>query len=570
MSKRPNLPTELFIVLFFVCFLFACNNSRSSSQTDTDIVTEPEQMNVKVTENIQELLQKAIADKGIIDDSTKLSLAALVNDFYRNNEYKNIWSSKEEWKPVADSLLMFIQLAREYGLFPEDFHNKNLQSIKSKFAADTLANGSRKDAILWTKADLMLTDAFFTIASHLHIGRLGVDSTYMNPDSSLAGDFYFKNLGHVLNGSGLLAILHSLEPKHKGYLELRKNVKYFLDSANFNMQYTYVAYPFKDSIVFVKSLIKRLKEEGLVSWQVKQVDSVTLSNAIGQYQKKRGLKPDGKIGAQVIKALNTTDAEKFKRIAINLDRYKMLPKEMPKRYIWVNLPSYYLQVFDNDTLKLESRVVVGKPHTRTPLLTSAISDIVTYPQWTIPNSIIVKEILPGLKRNPGYLQRRGYMLMKGNGETVDPYAINWAKYTKGIPYRVVQGSGDANALGVLKFNFPNKYSVYLHDTNQRYLFKNGNRALSHGCVRVQEWEKLAYYISDLDSSAYYYTDTAFIPKDSMKTWLQRKERHIIPVKTKIPVYFRYFTAAGNNGKVVFFEDIYGDDKAAREAWFTNK
>jgi L,D-transpeptidase YcbB len=570
MSKRPNLPTELFIVLFFVCFLFACNNSRSNSQTDTDIVTEPEQMNVKVTENIQELLQKAIADKGIIDDSTKLSLSALVNDFYRNNEYKNIWSSKEEWKPVADSLLMFIQLAREYGLFPEDYHNKNLQSIRSKFAADTLAAGSRKDAILWTKADLMLTDAFFKIASHLHIGRLGVDSTYMNPDSSLAGDFYFKNLGHVLNGSGLSAILHSLEPKHKGYLELRKNVKYFLDSANLNMQYTYVAYPFKDSIAFVKNLVKRLKEEGLVSWQIKQVDSVTLSNAIGQYQKKRGLKPDGKIGAQVIRALNTTDAEKFKLIAINLDRYKMLPKEMPKRYIWVNLPSYYLQVFDNDTLKLESRVVVGKPHTRTPLLTSTISDIVTYPQWTIPNSIIVKEILPGLKRNPGYLQRRGYMLMKGNGETVDPYAINWAKYTKGIPYRVVQGSGDANALGVLKFNFPNKYSVYLHDTNQRYLFKNGNRALSHGCVRVQEWEKLAYYISDLDSSAYYYTDTAFIPKDSMKIWLQRKERHIIPVKTKIPVYFRYFTAAGNNGKVVFFEDIYGDDKAAREAWFTNK
>ncbi len=568
MSNRPNLTPEFFIALLFVCVLFACNNSNGSKK-QSDIVTEPEQMNVKVTENIQELLQKAIAANGKVDDTTKLSLTLLVNDFYKSNEYKNVWSSKEEWMPVTDSLLEFIKLAREYGLFPEDYHHKNLQSIKNRFAADTLAEGDRKDAILWTKADLMLTDAFFRIASHLHIGRLGVDSTYMNPDSSLAGDFYFKNLNEVLKAKGLLTVVNSLEPKHKGYLELRKSVKNFLDSANLSTQYTYVTYPYRDSLGFVKNLVKRLKEEGLISWQIKQIDSSALSDAIIQYQKKRSLKADGKFGAQLIRAINNTDTEKFKRIAINLDRYKVLPKQMPKRYIWVNLPSYYLQVWEDDSLKLESRVVVGKPNTRTPLLTSTISDIVTYPQWTIPNSIILKEILPGLKRNPGYLNRRGYMLMKWNGETIDPYSVNWAKYTKGIPYRVVQGSGDANALGILKFNFPNKYSVYLHDTNQRYLFKNGNRALSHGCVRVQEWEKLAYYIADLDSTNYY-TDTAFIPKDSMKTWLQRKERHIIPVKSKIPVYFRYFTAAGKNGKVVFFEDIYGDDKAAREAWFTTK
>lgn len=568
MDNRPNLTPQFFIGLLFLYALIACNNG-SEATAQTDIVTKPEQMNVKVKENIRELLQKAIDANGKVDDTTKLSLAALVNEFYKSNEYKNVWSSKEEWMPVADSLLAFIQFAREYGLFPEDYHHKNLESIKNRFAVDTLAAGDRKDAILWTKADLMLTDAFFRIAAHLHIGRLGVDSTYMNPDSSLAGDFYFKNLNDVLDEKGLLTVFHSLEPKHNGYIELRKSVKSFLDSANLSTQFTYVAYPYRDSLTFIKNLVKRLKEEGVISWQVKQIDSAALSNAIGQYQRKRGLKADGRFSVQLVRSFNNTDAEKFKRIAINLDRYKILPQKMPDRYIWVNLPSFYLQVWENDSVKLESRVVVGKPHTRTPLLTSTISDMVTYPQWTIPNSIIVKEILPGLKRNPGYLNRRGYMLMRGNGDIIDPYSVNWARYNKGIPYRVVQGSGDANALGVLKFNFPNKYSVYLHDTNQRYLFKNGNRALSHGCVRVQEWEKLAYYIADLDS-ANYYTDTAFIPKDSMKTWLERKERHIIPVKSKVPVYFRYFTAVGKNGRVVFFEDIYGDDKAAREAWFTPK
>jgi murein L,D-transpeptidase YcbB/YkuD len=213
---------------------------------------------------------------------------------------------------------------------------------------------------------------------------------------------------------------------------------------------------------------------------------------------------------------------------------------------------------------------VGNPKTRTPLLNSTISDIVTYPQWTIPNSIIVKEILPALKKNPGYLARKGYMLLSWDGDVIDPYDIDWSKYSKGIPYKVVQGSGDANALGVLKFNFPNKYSVYLHDTNQRYLFKNESRALSHGCVRVQEWQKLVSYISRLDSLAAISTNTNSLPSDSIRVWLDRKERHVIPVKSKLPVYFRYFTASTRNGKLIFYNDIYGEDRLVRETYFLNK
>ena len=159
--------------------------------------------------------------------------------------------------------------------------------------------------------------------------------------------------------------------------------------------------------------------------------------------------------------------------------------------------------------------------------------------------------------------------MTWEGEEVDPYAIDWTKYKKGIPFRIVQGSGDDNALGILKFNFPNKYSVYLHDTNQRYLFKNDKRALSHGCVRVQEWEKLTYYISALDS-VNYESDPKRVGSDSIKVWLERKEKHIVRVKTRLPVYFRYFTAAGKNGKLFFFDDIYHEDKMAREAYFSTK
>lgn len=550
-------------IVFIVTFLIGCNNN---AQNQHDIVTEPEKMNQKISDHLQEQLKIALEKSGRINDSIKLSMYQTVNSFYQNNNFQNIWSNTESWNPLADSLIRFIQLSKEYGLFPKDYHDTELQSIVQNFAADTLNTGSRRDALLWTNADLMLTDAFFRISSHLHLGRLGIDSIYMNPDSSLTDSFYHKNLNEVLAGKSLIEAFHSMEPKHKSYQILRNALKAFIDSANFKTAYTYVGYPYKDSVLFIKTLVKRLKEESVIGWQTEFVDSTELANAILKVQKKRKLKADGKFGVQLIRSLNNNDQEKFKRIAINLDRYKKLPPKMPERFIWVNLPAYQLQLWDHDSLKLESKVIVGKPATRTPLLTSHISDLVTFPQWTIPNSIIMKEILPALKRDPGYLYRKGFMLMTWKDEIIDPYTVNWSKYKKGIPYRIIQGSGDDNALGILKFNFPNKYSVYLHDTNQRYLFKNESRALSHGCVRVQQWDKLAYYISGLDSMNYQ-NDSSRIQSDSIKVWLERKEKHQIPVKSKLQVYFRYFTTDVKKGRIIFYEDIYGEDKAAREAYF---
>ena len=154
---------------------------------------------------------------------------------------------------------------------------------------------------------------------------------------------------------------------------------------------------------------------------------------IEKYQKQKGLKVDGKISTALIRQLNTNDLERFKRIAITLDRYKQLPPEMPQKYIWVNLTGFYLWVIDHDTIDIESKIICGKPDTRTPLLTSEISDMVTYPTWTVPNSIIAKEMLPGLKRSSGYLARKGFSLFNYKGEEIDPSTINWAKYKRAIP-----------------------------------------------------------------------------------------------------------------------------------------
>jgi murein L,D-transpeptidase YcbB/YkuD len=183
----------------------------------------------------------------------------------------------------------------------------------------------------------------------------------------------------------------------------------------------------------------------------------------------------------------------------------------------------------------------------------------------------VKEFLPALKKNPGYLAKKGFSLLGHENEEVDPYFVDWSKFKNSIPYKIVQGSGDDNALGIMKFNFPNKYAVYLHDTNQRYLFAQSTRALSHGCVRVQEWEKLSDYILKNDSSLAKANNIKnFTKRDSVITWLEKKEKHYIPVRNRIPVFIRYFTCSAKDGKIVFYDDIYDEDRRLGERYFTKK
>ena len=558
--------TRAYLIIVSIAFFFYISCKQKHAAVDKQIIATPEEMDAKVTENSKEVLQYALDNNGKINDSIRLSVAAIVDSFYHKNNYTNVWSKNEQWEPLADSLYNFIQASEAYGLFPKDYHYKDLSTIREVLVKDSLA---RKDANIWTKAELMLSDAFMQISKHLKQGRLLPDSISLSANANLTNDFFIKNLNTVIEQKTLIPLLQTLEPTHKGYLELKKVIKKFTDSMDRRV-YTYVSYPFKDSISFIKNLQKRLLESKYIDALPGLPDSQHLAMAVKKFQKHIGNKADGKINSPLIRSLNLNDIEKFKRLAINIDRYKQLPDHLPEKYIWVNLAGYYLRVIDNDTTVFESKVIVGKPTTRTPQLNSEITDMVTYPKWTIPNSIIKKDILPAMKRNMGYLARKGFQLVDLNGDPVDPYSVNWAKYSKGIPYKVVQGSGDDNALGILKFNFDNPYSVYLHDTNQRYLFKNAARALSHGCVRVQEWEKLAYYIASNDSINQKPGYELNYTIDSIKNWLANKVRKRIIVKTRIPLYIRYFTCESKNGKIVFYDDIYGEDKMLREKYFAGR
>lgn len=522
------------------------------------MVNDPEEINARAEEVIRQTLKDILQNGRDLPDSFRIKNASLVENLYNRNAFVPMWSSKGNFITTTDSLFNFIKRSREWGLFPEDYYWSRLANLREQLT-DT-SQEKRLDASLWAYNDLLFTSAFVQIVKDIKVGRLLPDSV-IDRDSSLMPEFFFSELNiykQVFNASFL-----ALEPQHTDYKKLKNALPGFLSRADLK-NYTFIN--IKDSVLLPTLVYKRLSEEDTSLHTATVPDSLQIAEAIKKYQKKKELKADGKISSSLISNLNTTDREKFIRIAINMDRFKQL-QPLPERYIWVNLPGYYLQLRQNDSVILQSRVVVGKPATKTPIITSAISNMITYPKWTIPESIVKKEILPGLKKDSGYTIKKGYSLIDKDGNEVDPYKIEWAKFKENIPYKVVQGSGDDNALGVLKFNFPNKYSVYLHDTNQRYFFSRSKRALSHGCVRVQSWKELATYILKNDSL---YSANA-VKTDSMERWLARKEKRYIPVRKPIPLFIRYFTCNVNKeGTIVFYEDIYGEDKRIRENFFSNQ
>ncbi|MFT3750777.1 MAG: L,D-transpeptidase family protein [Agriterribacter sp.] len=538
--------------------LFACQQ-KPEAPKPVEIVKKPEDLNKKTFENIASIVDFASANGGKLNDSVIFTSMPLVKAWYAQKDSLITWSNQKAWLQMADSLFDFIKHSEEYGLFPSDYHYVQLNAIFEKLKKDS---ASMLDAALWARADVSFTDAFMQIARDIKLGRLQRDSITLRKDTLFNDSIGIALLQKVQQGRILIPVLQQLEPDYEGYREIRSFLKYFLDSMD-RKEYTYINYPFEDSLEYISQLQKRLFEGGHISFNDRAADTAELRAAVRSFQESKDLKVDGKAGPAVVAALNNTGIEQFRRIAINLDRYKQLPDSMPVKYLWVNLPAYKFELWDNDTLRLESKVIVGNPKTRTPLLTSELTNYVIFPQWTVPYSIVFKEMLPQIQRKVEYLDKQNLMVVDKNDSIIDPHSVNWFKLNKNnFPYQLKQREGDDNSLGVIKFNFRNKYSVYLHDTNARGLFSRKVRALSHGCVRVQEWKKLANYLVQNDSIRY--------KPDTLAAWMKRKEKHMVNFSKRLPIYIRYFTAGAKDSNIVLYDDIYAEDKIARDMYMSNR
>lgn len=299
------------------------------------------------------------------------------------------------------------------------------------------------------------------------------------------------------------------------------------------------------------ALAERLQgEDFLEEIEIGELYDGALVDAVKRFQSVRGLAADGKLGSKTVAALNVPAQKRLEQIELNVERARWLPAPDAEREVWVNVAAYRLSVLENGETVEEMAVMVGKPSWKTPIFEDKIEYLVVNPAWNVPASIAIDEVVGKLKRNPEGAMAEGFEVYH-DGQRVDPRAVNWDGWTKrNFPYHIRQKPGPRNPLGQVKFIFPNKHNVYLHDTSASpALFEKPQRAFSHGCVRVERpFDLAAALLSPLEHSMFL-------------TKLENGERETIYLDEPVPVTLIYMTAwVRDDGTVELWDDVYSHDQ----------
>jgi len=330
----------------------------------------------------------------------------------------------------------------------------------------------------------------------------------------------------------------------------------------------------------------------------KHVFDTKLAAALKEYQMQHGLEPDGLLGTDTRRSLNISAAARLRQILLNMERYRWLPRKLGAHYLYVDIAGYTMKVVKNDRAVFRSNIIVGRPSRETPAFDDELRYLEFNPYWNIPATILYQDILPAVRKDPDYLDQKDRRILESwdaTAQEIDPNTLDWNSYanTPGnrFPYRIRQEPGTHNALGLIKFMFPNRFSIYLHDTPHRELFDETSRHFSSGCIRVEKYVDLAEYIlnetginpdqllgdiNNVQYSAVHQPLEDFHPKHeptnafySAAQWdqrlvesrLQQNQNQRVFLPQRLPVYIVYFTAwVDESGYMQFRDDIYNRDQ----------
>ena len=466
-----------------------------------------------------------------------------VTAFYAGQNYSSAWIQNEN-ALTREVLLKTLATAEDFGLVEKDYQFKFINVYKNnKFQMQDMGDS--------LEADIRLTDAAIHFYSDLAYGNtkpdLGYNGLKYVPDCgnipALLSEYVSKNI--LKNFPPLFSnSLPEIEPMLLKLAWLNNIVKQpdfsevLITSSKVNSSNT--------------ALIKKLYQLGMLDSAYTQLADSVLKKKIKEAQRMFNLLADGALRVTVLNELNVPLVYRIRQLNLSINYYRWLNcLSKNQSVIVVNLPAAYLKVYRDHYVITEMRMVVGKKSTPTPTLSSTLDEVVLYPYWHVPVSIATKEILPILKRNPGYINSGNYQVLNSAGAIVDPYAVNWnALSTAYFPYLIRQSTGCDNALGLLKLNFYNPYSVYLHDTNSKNLFGLNKRFFSHGCMRLQKPMELGHLALSRNSIA---IDTL-----EQKGCLRNKTPITVHADEHMPIIVWYNPAGvDSKGQLLFFEDVYG-------------
>ncbi|MBA3665286.1 MAG: L,D-transpeptidase family protein [Bacteroidetes bacterium] len=544
------------ILLIAVCVLiFSCRENHNN-ETKVVEVKKPQNVNEEALKLLKDFYSNSVGDSLLVVNHDTLITFSFFKDV--SGGHQLLFSDKGKLSPLGDSLLFIIQRARHFGLIPVDYHAYKIASLVGEFfnKKDSAYNVSAV-----AEAEVLFTDAVLKFGAHLNKGRMNPDTLVMEWNPRKLDTNWTKILKYGIETKNIRQAFDSLEPIHEGYHFLKQAMANYISE---NESVNWDSISFKnviDTLKLKEALKQRLLNTGDYNDSLNVNDSVKLAKALKSFQKKMNLDPDGKLGKYTKQALGLNKETTIRQMEMALERWRWEPKKYPERFAIVNIPSAEINVWEwdkkhkIDTLVLNSRVVVGKPENQTPVLRSKINYMLIYPYWNVPYSIAWKEILPMVKRDTNYLHKKNFEVINSKGEVVtDLSKLNWKRYSKDyLPVKFRQRIGEENSLGICKFNFNNKYGVYLHDTNSKKYFKTFYRWQSHGCIRLERFVEMArFLIRD---------DTLKLPYDTLNAYFVRQQQEKINLRKPLPIYVRYFTAAADSEmNLKVYLDIYRKDE----------
>jgi L,D-transpeptidase YcbB len=509
---------------------------------------------------VEELIMKKVSNEGTNNEAFASNIVLFsqieLPKFYNNRNFEIAWSDKKN----RNDLLASIQSAYGEGLNPKDYHLEKITNLLNKSKYEKLNKMDIADL------DLLMTDALILYASHLISGK--VEQSKLRSEWDIELNQRPKHIDSLLTSTlhnkNVKVALESLKPKHYLYKLMKFNLKEYRELAKkggwpkISEGETLKKEMIDDRILEIRKYLLITKDLKVNNVENESLFDEELETAVKKFQTRHNLTDDGVIGKGTIEQMNVSIEDRIDMIKINLERMRWVFHEPDDDFLLVNIAGFYVKRFTNKVETFNSRVIVGKYNKESPIFKGVMTYIVLNPTWTLPYSIATHETLPKLKKDPGYLSAKHMEIMDRNGKILNPDNIDFNQYSSGnFPFIIRQKAGSWNALGQVKFMFPNKYAVYLHDTPSRGLFNQQDRAFSHGCIRTErKWELLMSLMDDPD----------VWNMDRINEILKSGETTTIKLPKPVNIYIMYWTSrVDTENNLYFMKDVYKRDPAVLKA-----
>ena len=463
---------------------------------------------------------------------------ATIRRFYEARSYRPAWEGRQ-----GEAALQALLRSGTHGLDPALYRASELAERREKLDGQS----PPADRAAW---DVAMTHSLVQLAHHLGVGRVQPELRQVKNAPAPPAD-PAAALERAAQGN-TAAEIEALAPGNDAYTRLRHALARLHGIAAAGGWGSVPRGPVLSvgaSGARVAALRHRLAAEGLISVEQTPTFDASLANAVRRFQENYGVPPTGKVDEGTLAELNVPVGSRIETVVLNLERLRWMRRPQAAHALTVNIPAFELELRDGENAVLTSRIVVGKSWSPTPVFSDEVVSVILNPAWNVPESITKNEIAPALQKDPGYLARQRMRLFRGE-EEIDPASVDWSGDLAGVSVR--QDPGDGNALGRIKFQMPNRFDIYLHDTPAGHLFAKDTRAFSHGCIRVEK---------PLELAAALLADQRDWPPARIEEEIASQETREVKLTRPVPIDITYFTAwTTPGGELRFGPDVYGLDK----------